>query len=443
MTKDSTGGGPTGGLDPFEPLTMPKRDQRQKGLGSPPPSWADPRAEAAATPRASRFGLALPDGADPLRALSLSWFLAAFVAPVLLAVVYYGLVASKQYVVEFHFTVRAPLPEAMAAQAQTDNAAAALLGRSVPTISQTGSVDTLGNYTVVDYVRSAAAARDLDQRLNLRNLYSQAGADPLSRYGGAPQAERLAKYWREMVWSSYDPATGIGEVKVRAFRPQDAYAIATNLIDLANGVVNTNGKRSRADSLRVAQQEVDAAQSRMTEIRNRLTALRTQIGAINPTKDQDAGNAQLSYALRTQLTDLEAQLSYLSSQLHSPDAPQIVRVKAAIAATQRQLAAVDARVGHGQPGQTALASAVGEYEQLDSERAAAEQLLFQSLARLQEASIDADSQRVYVSTFVSPALPQSSTYPERLNSILIVALVAGLAWLLGALVGKSVMDHAR
>ncbi len=391
----------------------------------------------------AQLDLKLPRRRGPPAIFSVAWFVVAFVAPVLLGLIYYGLVASKQYVVDFHFTVRAPLPDAAQANNETSNSAVALLGRSVPTVSSTGSVDTLENYTIVDYVRSDQAARDLDQRLNLKSMFSQAGADPLSRYGGDPHAETLAKYWRRMVWANYDPATGLAEVKVRAFRPADAYAIATNLLDLADGVVNTSGRRSRADSLRVAQQQVDTAQSRMTEIRNRLTALRNQIGSIDPTKDENVGNVALSNTLRQELTQLESQLAFLSSQIHSPDAPQIVKTKAEIAATQRQLAGVDARVNRTQSGNVALTTAVGEYEQLTAEEQAAEQLLFQSLGQLQQASVQADSQRLYMSTYVRPASPESSTYPERLNSILIIALVSALIWLLGALVGKSIMDHVR
>lgn len=405
-----------------------------------------PRAERDVSPVMSahleRFDLRLPQhrGAPPIFATA--WFILAFVIPVLLGVAYYGLVASKQYVSEFHFTVREPLPDG-AQPTQTNGQSGdlvALLGR---TASASGAADTLDNYTVVDYVRSPQAARDLDQRLNLTALFSRAGVDPISRYSGAKKAELLAEYWKKMVWATYDPATGLASVKVRAFSPADSYAIATNLIDLSNGVVNNIGRRSRADSLRVAQQEVDAAQAHMTEIRNRLTALRNQIGAIDPTKDQVTGNDDLANSLRTSLTQEESELAFLSSQLHDPHAPQIARVKAEITATQAQLGAVDARVNRNRTGNVALTSAVGEFEQLDAERQSVEQAYFVSLQRLQEVSVSADSQRLYLSTYVAPAEPQSSTYPRRLQSIAVLALCCLLIWSIGVLIGKSVMDHIR
>ena len=181
----------------------------------------------------------------------------------------------------------------------------------------------------------------------------------------------------------------------------------------------------------------------MSDIRTRLLALRQQLGSVDPTKDQVAGNNTIDTGLREQLSALEAQLVYQSSQLKNPDAPQIAKTKAQITATQAQLAAIDGRFKHDRGGNVALASAVGEYERLDTERRSEEQALFNSLQLLQQASIGADDQRLYLSTYVRPVAPEISTYPERLKSILVLALVSGLIWLIGTLLGKSVMDHVR
>jgi capsular polysaccharide transport system permease protein len=414
-----------------------------------PRSRPEPRSDRDFSPvmraHLERFDFRLPQhrGAPPI--LGLLWFIIAFVAPVLIGLVYYGLIASKQYESEFHFSVREPLPEMQtpsAGQPQSGQAGdlTALLGR---TASASGAADTLDNYTVVDYIRSAQAARDLNQRLGLSAMFSRAGTDPLSRYGGGDKSDRLAAYWTHMVHATYDPATGLASVKVRAFAPADAYAIATNLIDLSNGVINDIGRKSRADSLRVAQQEVDAAQARMTEIGNRITALRNQIGTVDPTKDEVSGNAALADNLRSNLTDLEARLGFLASQISDPKAPQIAQVKAQIAATQSQLSAADARVNRTRGGNLPLTAAVGEYEQLDAERQSVEQSYFVALDRLQESSIEADNQRLYLATYVEPAEAQASTYPKRLESIGILAICSLLIWSVGVLIGKSVMDHIR
>jgi capsular polysaccharide transport system permease protein len=389
-----------------------------------------------------RFDLRMPQhrGAPPI--IATAWFLVAFVIPVLLGAAYYGVIASKQFEAEFHFTVREPLPEGQAPQGATgpNGDLSALLGR---TGSGAGSANTLDNYTVVDYVRSAQAARDLDQRLNLVAMYSKSGIDPLSRYGGGAKVEPLARFWQRMVTSTYDPATGLASVRVRAFEPAEAYALATNLIDLSNGVVNNIGRRSRADSLRIAQQDVEAQQARLDEIVKRVTALRNQIGAVNPTRDAVAGNTDLYNRLRTQLTQLKGQLGYLSAQKLDPGAPQVVAVRTQIAAVEAELGAVSAQVTNDVAGSGALTDKVGLYERLTAERAQVLKAFSESLSRLRDATYMADSQRLYISTYVQPAKPDIATYPKRLQSIGVLAAVCLLVWSIGVLIGKSVMDHIR
>jgi capsular polysaccharide transport system permease protein len=396
-----------------------------------------------------RFNLRLPQhrGAPPI--IATAWFIVAFVIPVLLGVVYYGLVASKQYEAEFHFTVREPLPDGSMGQGDSGSSGpngdlSALLARNG---SGAGSANTLDNYTVVDYIRSAQAARDLDQRLNLAAMYAKPGVDFLSRYGGGKQGQPLAGYWKRMVTATYDPATGLASVGVRAFDPGEAYAIATNLIDLSNGVVNGIGRRSRADSLRVAEKDVEVQEGRLDDIEKQVTALRNQIGAINPTRDAVAGNTDLYNRLRTQLTQLKGQLNYLTSQQLDPKAPQVVAIRTQIASVESQLAVVGAQVTRdveeGVAGGGSLTGKVGLYERQSAERTQVLKDFSNALMRLREATYMADSQRLYISTFVQPAKPDSASYPKRLQSVGVLAVVCLLIWSIGVLIGKSVMDHIR
>ncbi len=386
--------------------------------------------------------VALPNRSGAAAMFGVIWFCLAFAAPVVLGAVYVGLIASKQYVVDMRFTVREPLPDSRV-QSATTNQDVALLGREVPTVTNTGSVDTLGNYTAVDYAISAQAARDLDERIDLKTIYAKSGADPFSRYGGSPQIERLAKYWRRMVWSNYDPATGLAEIKVRAFRPQDAYTIATNLMELTQNTVNDTARQSRKDSLQFIQKEVDRAQQQMTAVDDQITALRNKIHLINPSSDAEAGNNTLNTNLRTALSQEQAQLAYLLTRLPSPDAPQILRQRTEIEATQKQLAATEARITNEMSGNANLTAAVTEYEKLSTERAAAQGTLYQALGQLQQATLNVDAERSYIASYVKPELPQGSVYPDRLQTILLIVLVSGLIWLLGTLLGKSIMDHVR
>jgi capsular polysaccharide transport system permease protein len=459
-------GGPASGAGPlgspaFDGLDEPQRQepaapaQPKARPAAPQAASVDPLFERRARPRPQSLGAqpelawlpgGLPQKNRRLPILSLAWLCASVVIPLLLAIVYYGLLASQQFQTEFHFVVRQPLSEASVLQnasisndAVTENMSA-IVGKNATTGE--GAADSLDNYMVADYITSPQAARDLDQRLKLRGMYSRSDIDPVARFSPKGSTEKLEAYWRKMAHATYDPATGLGVVTVRAFSAADAYAIATALVDLSNGIVNSAGKRSRADSVRFAELQLDQSLSRLTEVRGRLAALRRDHGVIDPSKSAVPENVSLSDKLRNDLTEQETRLTYLSSQLADPQAPQIQTAKAQIAADQAKLRAVDAEVGRS-PSAAALTSVVGDFEQLDDERQSAEQAYLAAIAKHQQALSAEGAQRVYVATYVSPSLPTSSTYPKRLSSIGLVLLGSAMVWVVGLMVAKSVMEHGR
>ena len=75
-------------------------------------------------------------------------------------------------------------------------------------------------------------------------------------------------------------------------------------------------------------------------------------------------------------------------------------------------------------------------------RLAVQTALANSVTNLQAAQTSEDSQRIYLAPYVRPSVPQTSTYPDRLVSIAIVALVSLLVWVLGLLLANSLIDHA-
>lgn len=436
-----------GKADGVEMPPMPRNRQWNDGKPLPPPiqssAQAFPPAPSSAQPGAGATSarLSLPQRVRSISQGGLIWFGLSVAAPIAVSALYFGLIASNQYVSEFRFTVRQPVTNDGASNVQ-DNLGnlTAVLGNVT---SFAGAVSSVDNYTAVDYIRSGQAVSDISHDVKLRDFYSRKEIDPFSRLPANTSTETLNAYWQHMVRATYDPATGLASVKVRAFKPADAYAIAQSLINSTSTMVNTIGHRSREDDLKVAQAQVDRAQRRIDEVRAQIRALRQRVGQIDPKAAEIAQSDTLATDLRNQLAASSAQLAYLNGQLRNPQAPQIVQLKARMAAMQSQLVQLDAQVGKGARGGEPLAQSVAEFEALQSQLKQADDMLFGALAGLQRAGEQSDAQRLYVTTYVSPALPESSTYPDRLGSVLLTALVSLMVWLIGVLLGKSIMEHGR
>ena len=169
-----------------------------------------------------------------------------FVAtPTIAASVYLGLFASDQYVAEFKFTVAG-------AEAPPIDAIGALTGIPDVSIIQDTQI-------VVNHLNSRAAVEALEQQTNLRAKYSDPSIDWLSRFNATKPIEKLVRYWSGMIDASIKMPAGIVEVKVRAFNPNDALAIAQGTLSIGENLINELNERMNKDTMSAAEAEVERA----------------------------------------------------------------------------------------------------------------------------------------------------------------------------------------
>ncbi len=360
-------------------------------------------------------------------------FVLAVVLPMIMASIYYGWYASNQYVAEFRFAVNNTSPSATAIGSNM----LSMLGGGA------GSSAVLENYIVADYLTSRQAAEELEQRIQVKNLYARPQADWWSRFDAALPMEKFVAYWQKMVTSNYDMVTGIATAQVRAFTPDDALLIANSLVALSEALVNKIANRSNVDAVRFAETEVLRAQERLKTVRASLTDYRNKVGVIDPATSVVASNSTVQQTLQASLATLETQLTSLLGRNLSPNSPAVQTLQNQIKATKDQLAAIGATVAAGKDraGGTALSSVVAEYEQLELERGFAQALVTTAMQALEQARANAASQHLYITPYVRPSLPESSVYPRRLFSVIVVGLLAFCIWVIVLLTVRSIRER--
>ena len=357
------------------------------------------------------------------------WFVLSVVLPITIATIYYAFFAANQYVAEFRFAVK---DATMQTAGVAVTSMMAMMGGS-------GSA-SYDNYLVTDYLTSRQAAEELQNRINVTQLYARPEADWWARFDPSEPMEKFVNYWHSMVSSHYDQVTGIAVAKVRAFTPEDALLIANSLVTLSEELVNRIANRTQNDAVRFAQTEVQRAEDRLKAIRATLTEYRNRVGVIDPSTSVVASNSALVQGLRSNLAQLETQLHTLRLQNLQPNAPAIITLQNQINSTREQLGIVEASVGRNKTGE-ALSSVIAEYERLDLERQFAQNMVTSTMAALDAARANAAAQHLYITPYVRPSLPESSMYPRRAFDIAIVAALALIAWLVGLLVGRSVVER--
>jgi capsular polysaccharide transport system permease protein len=203
--------------------------------------------------------------------------------PTLVALIYFGLIASDQYVSESHFVVRSP-------EKQSPMGFGAVLS-SVAGFSK--SLDD--TYSVHDYIRSRDAMFAVNTVIDLRKTYG--GADWFGRFNPIKidgSNEALHRYYQKKISVELDSTSSISVLTVRAYSAEDARRINENLLRQGEQLVNQLNDRGRRDLIQFAQTEVSNAEAKAKIAAKALSDYRTLKGVVDPEKQSSIQLQQIS-----------------------------------------------------------------------------------------------------------------------------------------------------
>ncbi len=362
------------------------------------------------------------------RWISLLVFLVVVGLPTALAGVYYGMVASDQYVTEIQFGVRS-------ADAQRNDATSIFQGMA--SASQIG----LQSNIVVQYIKSRSIVDAINEKLDLRKMFSRPSIDAVSRLDPDASIEGLVDYWRGKVEPYFELTTGIVSVHIRAFTPEDSQAIGRQVLGLSESLADDLSKRARADYVKFAQEQVEEAGERLRKARQAMLEFRDRERSLDPNKEADVARLGIG-KLRDELG--KAQTEYLTARARMGEkSPLVVTLRDRIAALESLVRDAEARLTGSDATRNAvpMSQNIRGYEDVETDRQLAEKFYDAAMQSLQRAQFEASRRAMYLEVFVNPSLAERSTYPRRLVSVLIVGLAAFGTWVFLLMVYYSVREH--
>ncbi len=325
---------------------------------------------------------------------------------------------------------------AFSVRAEESGSAIELLG-GITELSGASSTDTDILY---DFLQSQALVQRIDDELDLRAIWSRVSAerDPVFAYHAPGTIEDLVMHWRRKVQISYDSATGLIDIRVLAFEPQEARMIAEAIARESSAMINALSAAAREDAIGYARDERDRAEARLSEARVAMTAFRNRTQIVDPTIDTQ-GQMGLVTNLQAQLAEALIELDLLRDNTRSSD-PRIEQAERRIAVIEDRIEAERAVIGAAGDG-TAFADLVDEYERLAVDLEFAQETYTAALAGYDFALADAQRQSRYLATHISPTLAEAARHPAR---EMLLALGAGflfLSWAVLVLVGYALRDR--
>ena len=336
--------------------------------------------------------------------------------------------AVDQYVSRLGFTVRRE--EALST--------GDVLGR----LSNISSASSSDSDILYAFIQSQELVRSIDRKLDLRGMYSAPyEQDPIFALKPDSSIEELLSHWRRVVQIAYAPGTGLLELQVKAFEPEDARNIAQEIFSESSVMINRLSDIARVDATKFAHEELEGAVLQLQEARQGMTSFRARTQIVDPAADIQLQMGLLNI-LQQQLG--EELINYdLLIQGSSTTDPRVKQSEQRIAATRDRIRQERDKFGTSRatPDGQDYATVIAEFEKLSVNLEFAQRKYTTALTNLDAAQADAQRKSRYLADFVSPTLAESPEYPQRYLMLALAALLVTVGWGILMLIYYALRDR--
>lgn len=346
-------------------------------------------------------------GAQFIRIMTIALLVLLVGLPNLVALVYFGLLASDQYASEAKFTVSSG---------------------AIPKMDEMGSVTGVpplmifqDTQVLTNYIHSRPLVEELERKVGLRDAYASPSIDWWARFRKNKPIEKFTDYWEKMSSTKIAFPSGIVTLAVYAFSPQDAKRIADAVVAQSEDLINDLNERMWHDTVRASERDMKAAAQDLGHARMQMELERNAEGLIDVGETNKALTGLVS-GLQTDL--LQAQQEYDTEIRYvAADAPQMRVLKSRISAMKIQLDQMNAQLtAQGEKtvaatADKALSGKMTKFAELDLDERIAEKRYATAVAAVEAARMLSERRMLYLHEIVAPALPEQAEYPKRWLSI--------------------------
>lgn len=335
---------------------------------------------------------------------------------------------------------------------------ASYLGFSVRKEEVSSAIELLGGITQLSgssssdtdilykYLQSQELVRKIDAQIDLRALWAKGDPDrdPIFAYHPPGTIEELTEHWQRKVKIYYDEGSGLIDVRVLAFAPEDANALAQIIFKESSAMINELSDIAREDTLRYAREELESAVVRLKDARRAMTEFRNRNRIVDPEANIQ-GQVGLITTLQNQLASALIELDLLQGTVGNND-PRINQAHRRIEVIENRIEQERRKLGDGSAtgqgvGEEGYAQLIGDYEVLAVDRQFAEEAYRAALAAYDSAQAEAQRQSRYLAAHVKPTTAEKSEFPDRVTLLGLIALFSFLTWATVVLVGYSLKDR--
>ncbi len=344
--------------------------------------------------------------------------------PVVISALYFGLMASDVYISFCKFSVRSA--------GQTKASTLGELFSSAVSGTHAGDSEL-----VREFILSRAMLNKLQEELLLKSLYSKPTVDFVSRLKKDCTDEEFFDYFKSMVNVRVDAPSGVSNLEIRAFSPQDSQLIANHILENAEFFVNRLSHRIQHDAVAFSKKEVEEAEGYVSQANNGLWSLQRKYHYLDPSQST-GGILSLIQELYSKLIGAKIEFQQAKAYMRE-NSSDFLAIKNKINAINQQINAHEKLlIGESK---RSLAEILQEFEELSLKKHLAQEKLKVALAGLDLARNDAQRKSKYLLRVVEPSYPDEALEPNFWLKISTVFGVCIVGYAVIGLLISAIKEH--
>lgn len=289
-----------------------------------------------------------------------------------------------------------------------------------------------------EYIHSLDMLKILDEKIHLKELYQNQKKDFFFKISKDTDQESFLEFYRNRVKIILNDSSGLLEVHVEGFTPEDAQIIAETILKESEIFVNEISHKSAREQMQFAESELLIMKKRLQSAKNSLLAFQTTYGIFDPLKQAEA-KASLTLGLESEISKKEAELLRLQSYLNN-NAPQIVMLKSELRALNRQLKKETSKIISSK-NSSKLNDLVAKFQDLTIEAQFAQDAYTAALTSVETTRIESSRKIKQLVIVQSANAPQSPEYPRKLYNIITIFAILSLIYGTIKLILTIVEEH--
>nr|WP_236845458.1 MULTISPECIES: capsule biosynthesis protein [unclassified Campylobacter] len=344
----------------------------------------------------------------------------------IVVIFYYAFVAADRYVSNVSLSVKS-----------TDGGSPISLS-GIESLVGVASSSTEDIKLLQEYIKSFDMLQKLDEKINLRSLYEKQKLDLFFRIYSSTSKESYLKYYRDRIHILFDDTTGLLNVAVEGFSPEDARNISAAILEECERFINEISHNIAREQLRFAQGELESAKQKYKDAKNELLAFQNEYGVFDP---QSLAKTKAGFIteIELQISKKETELNTMRSYLND-NAPEIAALKAELRAHKEQLEKERRKVASN-ASQDKLNDVVAQFEALYLNLSFAEDVYKTAITAVETTRIEIGRKAKQVVVIQSPYVPDSAAYPKKMYNIITIFVILTLIFGVVRLVRAIIDEH--